>query len=244
MPAGSRLWHNFRMSNGIEPRALARFPLWNGLPNDLLQRIADVCQIVTVNSGQTLINTNSPSRGVFFLASGLLRIWRLTETGQEVLLGLVLPGGMFGERSIIDDAPHSANVTSLENSVLLRLPPEEAAQLFFHEPQIAHRLMRHLSALISASNAQREALTRSDATGRLWLILRNLAKPEPGNGLARVEPLPTQGALAQMSGLARETVSRLINTWVKEGRIERGQNWVVLRIQQGPKSSAPDAIAD
>lgn len=220
----------------IEPRALTRFPLWAGLPDDLLARVATHCQIVTVNAGQTLIETNSTSRGTFFLVSGLLRVWRITQSGQEVLLGLVLPGGMFGERSIIDEAPHSANVSALENCVLIRLPPEPASEFFFHEPMIARRLMRHLSSLISTSNAQREALTRSDATGRLWLVLRNLAKPIPEQDTARVEPLPSQGSLAQMSGLARETVSRLINTWTKEGRIERGQNWVVLKIEKSPQT--------
>lgn len=220
----------------VEPRALERFPLWAGLPTELLERIAAHSQIVLVKAGQTLIQENSTSRGTFFLGSGLLRVWKTTESGQEVLLGLVLPGGMFGERSIIDDAPHSANVSALENSVLIRLPPEAANELFFNEPQIVRRLMQHLSALINTSNAQREALTRSDATGRLWLVLRNLSKPALQSNEARVEPLPSQTSLAQMSGLARETVSRLINTWTKEGRIERGQNWAILKIEKSPKT--------
>lgn len=233
------VWQNKVMSTvTIEPRALARFPLWAGMPDDLLQRVAASCTITQIKAGQTLIEANAASRGTFFLISGLLRVWQLTESGQEVLLGLVLPGGMLGERSIIDEAPHSANVTALENSILIRLPPDAAREFFFSEPQVAHRLMRHLSSLISASNAQREALTRSDATGRLWLVLRNLAKPAPEQDSALVEPLPSQGSLAQMSGLARETVSRLINTWVKEGRIERGQNWVVLKINKSPQAKA------
>ncbi len=218
----------------VEPRALARFPLWTGLPDELLERVAGSCEVVLANAGHAVISTDLPSRGTFFLVSGLLRVWRTNEAGQEVVLGLVPPGGMFGERSIIDQTTHSANISALENSVLIRLPPEAAARFFFHEPQVAQRLMRHLSALVRASNAQREALSRSDATGRLWLVLRNLAKPDAEQGAARIEPLPSQGSLAKMSGLARETVSRLINAWIKEGRIERGPNWVVLRIEKSP----------
>jgi CRP-like cAMP-binding protein len=222
------------MVKQIEIGALEFFPLWRGLPHDLLGRVAQHMRVASAPGGQAVIAQGEESKGVFFLSSGQLKVWEPgDEHGKEVILGLVTPGGMFGERSIIDGSPHHANISVLRDAVLLHLPPEAAAFFFFSEPLVARRLMQRLSSLVDEANTHRRAFSARNAGRRLWRVLESLARSD---GERRViEHLPTQEELAQLSGLARETVSRLLSLWRNNGYTLKSGRRMQLRAGPGPE---------
>jgi CRP-like cAMP-binding protein len=217
----------------LDVRALERFALWTGLPPALLAQVAACCVVLSAPAGQRVIAQGETCRGVFFVVSGVLRVFGDTEGGEEVLYGLIHAHGMFGELSVIDDTTHGAHIAVMEDAVLIRLPAEAAQQFFFCEPLVARRVMQHLSAMVRDSNRQRGALALQDAPSRLWQALQGMGRSE-GNGTLRIQPLPTQAMLGQMCGLTRETVSRLLNGWERDGLLMRSNGGLQMPLSGLP----------
>jgi hypothetical protein len=66
--------------------------------------------------------------------------------GHPILLGILEAGEIFGEMSIIDDAPRSATVTALEETVVREIHREELFHSVHTNPNMALRLLRSLFA--------------------------------------------------------------------------------------------------
>lgn len=71
-------------------------------------------------SGETLIAEGTPGEGFYLLLSGRLRVEKASSEGA-VQLATLGPGDMFGEMSLLSNAPTTASVTALEPSMVLRL---------------------------------------------------------------------------------------------------------------------------
>jgi len=64
------------------------------------------------SDGTVLLSEGKPGRGVFIIKEGTVKISRKTEDGQDILLAELGKGKVFGEMSLIDESPCSANVTA------------------------------------------------------------------------------------------------------------------------------------
>ena len=212
--------------------ALRRIPLWAGLDESVLADVAPAMRVLSAPKGSVVVTQDEPTRGVFFVTEGLLSFSRRAEDGGEPLVFAVAHvGQVFGERSVVDDSSYSATVTAMRDSILLHLPREDALRVFLSVPAVARRLMQHLSALLGDMNTARNSLTQHRAAPRLMDALVRIAMPVTGQpGTVFIEALPTQESLARLSGLKRETVSRLLAQWDREQRITRAGRTLLLKI--------------
>ena len=203
--------------------ALRRIPLWAGLDETVLREVAPAMRVLSVPKGGLVVAQGEPTRGVFFLTEGLVAFSRDNERGVEPLVFAVAhPGQFFGERSVVDNVSYSATAIAMRDCILLHLPHREAEQVFTTVPAVARRVMQHLSAMVGEMNTARNSLTQRRAAPRLMDTLKRLAVPAPNDTkLMYIETLPNQESLAQLSGLKRETVSRLLAAWARESHIER-----------------------
>ena len=76
---------------------------------------------VEVAGGQTLMRQDEPGDAMFLVISGRLRAYVPGDDGQPRALREMARGQVIGELSLITDAPRSATVLALRDSVLVRL---------------------------------------------------------------------------------------------------------------------------
>jgi len=67
-------------------------------------------------SDEQIIDQQSDSRDVYFIASGRVRVVNFTLSGKEVALEDLGAGQYFGELAAIDGRPRSSTVVALEDS--------------------------------------------------------------------------------------------------------------------------------
>lgn len=93
--------------------------------------------------GETLMRQGEPGDVLYLLVSGRLRVY-LEEDGQRRIVRELTRGEVVGEMSLITDAPRSATVVAIRDSVLVSLGKEDFAQLQATSPQVTLALTRQV----------------------------------------------------------------------------------------------------
>ena len=112
---------------------LSRNPLFNGLEDFYLKDIIARAEVRTWPDRIQIITEGEAGDAVYFILSGRVKVTLYGEEGREIVLAVLKEGDMFGELSIIDDKPRSANVEAISR---IPLPPSQG----LHEVlRLSHR---------------------------------------------------------------------------------------------------------
>jgi CRP-like cAMP-binding protein len=171
----------------------------------------------------------------FIIASGSIKITRVSEDGREVILAMLGEGEFFGEMSLLDGETRSANAIAIEESDVLILKRHDFLLFLERFPRIAISLLTEMAGRIRKSDQQIESLSLSDAEHRIGITLIRMAE-ELGTirqGKVEISNLPYQQDIANMAGTSRETVSRMMKILEDKGFIKRsGHSLSILDYSQ------------
>jgi CRP/FNR family transcriptional regulator, cyclic AMP receptor protein len=95
--------------------ALRQANLLRSVPARDLEAIAAASRLRNVRRGQVLFTAGDPSDRLILVISGRVKVVVRSAEGAELTLTIVHPGGMFGEISIADGGPRSADAEALED---------------------------------------------------------------------------------------------------------------------------------
>ena len=211
---------------------LRNVSLFESLDQQELEALSDVTFTRTFSKDNVIILAEEEGDTLFILKKGQVKVSIVSEEGREVILSLLGPGSVFGELSLLDGKPRSANVVATEETELLMLRRADFLQLIYKTPQIATALLAELATRMRKTDRQIEGLALLDVTSRISDTLLQLATEqgaETTDGVT-IESRPTQQELANMSGTTRETVSRVLKRLEGQGYINRnGRNITILR---------------
>ena len=223
--------------------SIARAPMFQSLPlhaiEDLTQRVA----VRRVRAHGVVVSQDEPGDALFIIMSGRVKVVIFGENGREVTLSLLRPGDAFGEISLFDGAPRSANCIALEPTVLLILSREDLLAHISSYPQTALNLLGEMANRLRRADDSIAQLALCDVHERLIRRLISLAREdgsETPEGLM-LRRRPTQQELANMIGSCRETISRAFNQLARDGLIiPRGRSLVVTPalIERAEKKAA------
>ena len=191
---------------------LSQVSLFEDLTETELAELATRFQEKRYRRENLIIFEEDQEASLFVIASGRVKISRVTDTGSEVNLAILSTGDFFGELAAVDGEARSANVTSMEEVVLLTIRREDFLEVLEKMPAVAMAMIRELSRRLRFSDWQIQNLSTRDAEGRIVASLIYLAQ-ETGTihrGEVVIPQLPVQRDLANMSGTSRETVSRTL----------------------------------
>jgi CRP/FNR family transcriptional regulator, cyclic AMP receptor protein len=100
---------------------LTKVPLFHGLKENQLMKIARRCRERDYKVGETIIEQGKVGVGLFILVRGAAKVVREQTDGEQIELDHLKRTDFFGELSLLDDAPRSATVTALEDTKCLAL---------------------------------------------------------------------------------------------------------------------------
>jgi CRP/FNR family cyclic AMP-dependent transcriptional regulator len=126
---------------------------WIALSECLLPQVTEYRQV--------LIEQGGKDRNLYFVESGMLRVYR-SDRDARLQLAVLGPGSVVGEGTFFAPIVRNANVEAVEASVLWELVPERFAALAERYPQAAWKVAMGLGAVLSVrmlSVAGRLAIT-------------------------------------------------------------------------------------
>lgn len=196
---------------------LKRVPLFSGLTDSQIERLAAGSVRRNFPRGRTIVAEGEPSQSLYILLSGRAKVQRSDTEGKEVILAVLGPGECFGEMSLIDDAPRSASVITLESSDFMSIAKDSFKAMLISSPEICMRIMKGLVKRLREADKKIETLALLDVYGRVARVLLDFSE-EVGPDRIVKSKLPRQ-EIAKMIGASREMVSRVMKGLETEGYI-------------------------
>ncbi len=122
---------------------LEAIPLFRNLNPTELQALRLITQIKHVATGQDIFLEGAAGDGVYFVKSGLIEI----SAGQSErhVFSRLGPGEVFGEMSVIEHRPRSANASAAQASEVYFLPRGEMLSFIQRSPALAFALLQQIS---------------------------------------------------------------------------------------------------
>lgn len=119
---------------------LSQTRLFAGVDSAGLASIADRIREVDVPADRVLARQGEIGTGFFIVVSGSVRVIRDGET-----LAVLGPGDFFGELSVIDGKPRTAQVVSVEPTTCLALATWDFEAVIGEQPTVALAILRELA---------------------------------------------------------------------------------------------------
>lgn len=194
---------------------LRRVPLLTGLSEQQLERLAAGSIRRNYPRGRTIVAEGEPSQSLYILLSGRAKVQRSDSEGKEVILAVLSAGDWFGEMSMIDDAPRSASVITLESCDFMSIDKASFKAILAQSPEVCMAIMRQLVARLREADRKIETLALLDVYGRVARVLLDFSEDVNGERVVK-NRLPRQ-EIAKMIGASREMVSRVMKGLETDG---------------------------
>ena len=168
---------------------------------------------------------------LFIILSGKVKVLLTGKNGQEYILSRLGPGNFFGEMAILESAPRSASVITVEPSEFFLLGRKALTELLKHHPDIAMKILKNLSQRLRKVSEQVRSLVMFDMYGRVGRCLLNLAELQDGvetRGQLLISNRPSFQELANMVGCSRETLSRTLKALKENGSLRVTRNTIYI----------------
>lgn len=214
--------------NSIGGVPLIETPFFQGLPEAAIEQAT--AQAVTRRhpANQVLLLENDWGSSVYFILDGWVKIRTYNLDGKEITLNILGRGELFGEMAPLDEVPRSTDVITLVPTVISNLPAQDFVELIRTEPLAGIRLSQLMARRLRQVN-RRLRLRESDSTSRVIDILLFLADGQGVESPEGIEiPNLPHRELSSLSGLARETVTRVLNKLEKKTLVKRDRD--IMRI--------------
>jgi CRP-like cAMP-binding protein len=221
---------------------LRKIDLLNGLSDQDLSLVFAAARRIKVREGEYFFMQGDPTRMMYVLVQGRVKLNQITPDGQQVLLRIITPPALFGAVAITQRPVYPVSALAAEDSSAVGWIKEDLMKIVATIPQLALNALNFMAAQITDFQDQFRQLATERVERRLARVLLRLA----GQTGKRVEEgvligLPlTRADLAEMIGATLYTVSRILSQWESQGLVVCGRERVVVRYPHGLVSIAED----
>jgi CRP/FNR family cyclic AMP-dependent transcriptional regulator len=212
-----------------ERGTLARFALFKSLDGEEIRRLDRQCFWRRSEPGARILECHHRSTDVYFLASGVVRVWLPTWRRTDVNLADIGAGEFFGELAAIDDRPRSASVTALTSTLVACMPAVVFRDALARHADVAAQILGLLAARVRVLDArvwEFSALSVRDRVRAELLRLGRLKTDQPNRAI--ISPPPTHAEFAARISTHREAVSREFAALERDGLLERRRGALVV----------------
>jgi len=202
---------------------LKHFNIFDGLDEETLQAVDRVAAMCTFKSNDPIYFPAEPSRCIYFLKKGHVKISRISEDGKEIILDVIGPGEVFGELMLNDEPDDRNEIAMAMGEVLicniLRADFEKMVRKY---PDLNFRIIKEVGSRLRKVEERVTELVFKDVKKRIASFFVRYAE-EFGtikSGVVTIKPPLSHQELGFLTGAARQTVTTTLNELRDEGVID------------------------
>jgi CRP/FNR family transcriptional regulator, cyclic AMP receptor protein len=198
--------------------------LLGSMPTPDLERVLAVSRLRTLRRGQVVFTQGDPGDTLIVVVSGRVKVIVRSADGGELTLTIISAGGVFGELSIADGGPRSADAETLEESQLLLIPRETIQEICARVPPAAQALANSVAAMLRRLTEAVSDLVFLDLPRRVARVLASQAPDD--DGVIRLKL--RQEELAHQVGATRQSVNAAVRAFHKRGWLQIHDGAVIV----------------
>ena len=134
---------------------------------DVLARLSEKVELREVRRRDVVFLPGDPSRSLYFVCSGRLKICKVTRDGKSLTLGYCGPGDMFGETCLVGLAARTEMAEAVENALLAEVDKGDFERILATSAPLAIAVARAVIARRHDLENKLEALVFRDVSSKL-----------------------------------------------------------------------------
>ena len=135
--------------NHIDYERLYReIPLFASLTEQELDEVLAISRLLRVEADTKLVVEDQSGTGMYVVVEGRCEVTKAQLRGPDTYIATLARGDIIGELNLIDAAPHSATVTTLEPTTLFHVNATEFATLRSSNSQAAYKILRAVAPIV------------------------------------------------------------------------------------------------
>lgn len=214
----------------VEIEFLKAVPYFSGVSSAELDAIKRLVFERTVERSEMIVLEGEPAGALFFVSSGVVKVFKTSAEGKEQILNLVRPGDSFNDVSIFDDGPNPTSAQAMGQVVLYGIRENDLKTVLRDYPQVTRNVIKVMAERVRQLVSLVEDLSFKHVIGRVIKILLEHAGDGASSG-----PRLTQQEMAAIAGTAREVVARSLKALEEEGVIRMERHRIVITDKEALK---------
>lgn len=218
------------MKENLQIESLKNTALFSTLSFDELDQIRRNIVIKSFKKNETILREENTNEFMYMLLEGEAKVTQITDDGKEIIMTVHRAGEFFGELSLIDGKTAPATVSATTDCFTALISKKNFYALLFKQNKVLENLLQILCSRLRESIKKIQILNFTNAAQRIKMLFLMLSenygeKSEEGT-ILRIKLIHQD--IASMTGLSRETVTRILDKWQGGGEIQILKNKHIL----------------
>ncbi|MEE9399504.1 MAG: Crp/Fnr family transcriptional regulator [Dehalococcoidales bacterium] len=176
-----------------------------------------------VAGGEIILLEGELAQALYFVVSGVVKVFKTSADGKEQILYLIRPGESFNDISVFDGSPNLVSAEAMGPVGLYGIERSDLEATLRDYSQVAMNVIQVLSQRVKHLVSLVEDLSFRHVTGRVARILL-----EYDGDKSEQRPRLTQREMAAMAGTAREMIGRSLKFLEDEGTVRLDRHRIVI----------------
>lgn len=189
------------------------------LKEELLEKLRPMGEEVRFNMGDVILKEGEKADRVFVIINGHASIFKRSPSGEEVFVGLVGAGSVFGEMGVFLEGERTATVRASSNVTALAFSSDDFLKALSSVPELAYNALKEFAKRVNNLNRRIINLTTSKLMYVIGMYLLENIKmeespyqtPEEGKVELNIKKFTTEYSMEASS------VESILNTFQKAG---------------------------
>ena len=198
----SKLWH------------LEQINLFKNLSDEELVELDDLTIMKTAEKNQFIYFPKEPSKILFFLKAGRIKIGSYSEDGKEIIKAILYPGEVFGEMGIVGEESRKDFAVAMDSETrMCTLHVDQFKKMMEANSELSLEVTKNIGEKLRNIERRLESLIFKDARERIIDFMKEMAG-KYGKKIG-VEVLVkhdlTHQDIANLTATSRQTVTPVLN---------------------------------
>lgn len=186
-------------------------------PSKTLERYH--AKLMTLRKDQMLFHEGDKALDYFQVEEGSVKMFIVSNEGQEFIQGIFNSGESFGEPALIGNFPYPGSVVAIEKSKVWKLPGDYFLQMLRENFDLHVRMDQILCQRLRYKSMVLSEISSYEPEHRIVSLLKYYKTKNVKDPKGKIIVPYTRQQLADMSGLRVETVIRAVKKMEKEGKL-------------------------
>lgn len=200
---------------------LKKTRLFSSLSDREIEEIMNKIVIRQFKKNETILYEEDTNEYMYIILYGRVKVIRSSEDGKEIILAMHQSGSFFGEMSLIDRKTAPASVIAAEDSLIAIISRQDFFSILSMQDKVTMNLLEIMCERLRKCWDTVQLLNFNNAAQRTKMLFMMLAEEygeKTPDGIVLNVKLTHQD-ISDMTGLTRETVTRVLDKFQKKKEI-------------------------
>jgi CRP-like cAMP-binding protein len=214
---------------------LENFNFFSNLNENKMMELNRMISDRTVEGEQPIYFANEPSKTIYFLKTGRVKITKYLADGSEKIIAIINPGEIFGEMAYLDEAQRTDYAVTVEPSMICAINKNDLESFIQKNPELNLKLTKILGLKLRSFSERIEDLIFKDANQRIASFILRYAEKN-GRKIGDqifVKPFLKHQNIGELTACSRQTVNYFLTDLRNKGIIDFDRGKLIInRIEE------------